>query len=355
MARRLISMLRGSAGGSLNTVQLSGKSQVRLHEASQAAAAQGLKDQQELIKLLEDRSFPGFFNQLHLLLRRGAIKYVRSFWPQKVTDVLLLLTASVIIGLIHGTSWGLTNVPTNAVMSMTCLGVLTTVTHLRTFSLNRLLRWRETASGVGMPAQFIAANVIDLVWIVVSPAIFTGPYYYLTLPRTPWVMFYAVALLVAWWTSGMAYLVSSLLHPSSVLMAGVFVALMLGAFLQGLTPTLASARGSGLEIFMGVSYNRWAMEILSIREFEHYQENLRNQMIVIAKAVGLCAVDTKLVDDGQPGISPQEAVSFLNLQENFTFESCASYVNTAQVALLCMGFGMRILAYLFLQLKPHKQ
>ncbi len=126
-----------------------------------------------------------------------------------------------------------------------------------------------------------------------------------------WISFYLVALLVTWWCSGCAYVVSSLLHPNSVLIAGVFVALILGAFLQvcvytsahtcanaharvlahtcahpgtqvqhthrcgtdmwcacacvsvcvcvcvqGLTPTLASARGSGLEIFMGVSYNR---------------------------------------------------------------------------------------------------
>jgi hypothetical protein len=37
---------------------------------------------------------------------------------------------------------------------------------------------------------------------------------------------------VCWWTSGTAYLISSLLHPSTVLIAGVFVALILGAFVQ---------------------------------------------------------------------------------------------------------------------------
>ncbi len=36
-----------------------------------------------------------------------------------------------------GTGWGLTGVPSNAVMCFVCLGVLSCVTHLRTFSLNR--------------------------------------------------------------------------------------------------------------------------------------------------------------------------------------------------------------------------
>lgn len=37
---------------------------------------------------------------------------------------------------------------------------------------------------------------------------------------------------MCWWASGTAYLVSSVLPPPTVLMAGVFLALMLGAFVQ---------------------------------------------------------------------------------------------------------------------------
>ncbi len=41
-------------------------------------------------------------------------------------------------------------------------------------------------------------------------------------------------------------------------------------------------------------------------------------------------------------------------QEHFTFGSCTSYIVTAQLALLSMGLGMRFLAYVILQYKPHK-
>lgn len=118
--------------------------------------------------------------QVMLLLQRGLTKYLRSFWPLKVIDILLLLASAFIIGgshtrprastrerslscccwispqpsglistpllpagFIHSTKWDLGDVPSNVVMFMTCLGVLSTVTHLRTFSNDRLLQMRE--------------------------------------------------------------------------------------------------------------------------------------------------------------------------------------------------------------------
>lgn len=63
---------------------------------------------------------------------------------------------------------------------------------------------------------------------------------------------------VCWWSSGMAYLVSALLPPQSVLMAGVFTSLIFGAFLHGLSPTIASSRASAVEFVLALSYNRWA-------------------------------------------------------------------------------------------------
>ena len=54
----------------------------------------------------------------------------------------------------------------------------------------------------------------------------------------------------------MAYLVSAVLPPQNVLMAGVFLSLIFGAFLHGLAPTIADSRGSVVEFVLGLSYNR---------------------------------------------------------------------------------------------------
>lgn len=67
-------------------------------------------------------------------------------------------------------------------MFMTCLGVLSMVTHLRTFSSEQVLVARESESGVSMSAFFVSQNMIDLLWVFTAPAIMLGPYYYLTLP-----------------------------------------------------------------------------------------------------------------------------------------------------------------------------
>ena len=47
---------------------------------------------------------------------------------------------------------------------------------------DRVLLWRETSSGISIGAFFISQNVIDMAWVLLSPAIFLGPYYCLTLP-----------------------------------------------------------------------------------------------------------------------------------------------------------------------------
>jgi hypothetical protein len=50
--------------------------------------------------------------------------------------------------------------------------------------------------------------------------------------RQAWASYYLVGLEVCWWASGAAYLISAAMPPATVLMAGVFVALILGAFVQ---------------------------------------------------------------------------------------------------------------------------
>ncbi len=87
--------------------------------------------------------------------------------------------------------------PSNAVMCMVCLGVLSCVTHLRTFSQNRVLLWREAASGMSVLAYYLSQNIIDQIWVFTAPALSLGVYYYLTLPRMPFSEFYVVGLFVS--------------------------------------------------------------------------------------------------------------------------------------------------------------
>ena len=154
----------------------------------------------------------------------------------------------------------------------------------------------------------------------------------------------------------MAYLISALLPPSTVLMTGVFVALILGAFVQGLTPTIASSRGTFLEVLMGISYNRWAMEAITINEFNYYQDNMRISTIMIFKGIGLCGMDQLLVVDGGDKLTPREAISFLKVQKTFESSSyCAKYETTALGVLIGLGAAFRIIAWLILKFVKRSQ
>ncbi len=51
-------------------------------------------------------------------------------------------------------------------------------------------------------------------------------------------------------------------HHTTVAVIGT---LIMGAFLHGLSPSIASARHTVMEVVLGVSYSRWAMEAISIQ------------------------------------------------------------------------------------------
>ena len=52
------------------------------------------------------------------------------------------------------------------------------------------------ASNISLPAFFLAHNIIDGMWIFTAPALFLGPYYYLTLPRMAFGSYYIVGVMV---------------------------------------------------------------------------------------------------------------------------------------------------------------
>jgi hypothetical protein len=64
------------------------------------------------------------------------------------------------------------------------------------------------------------------------------------------------ALGVCWWSSGVAYTLCALLPKKQTLVGTVFVALVMGAFINGIDPSLRQTRSS---IIMSVSWAaHWA-------------------------------------------------------------------------------------------------
>lgn len=89
-----------------------------------------------------------------------------------------------------------------------------------------------------------------------APMFFVGPYWHLTLPSASITTYYLVGFAVTFWGSGIAYMLSALLPVNSVLVGTVFTSLIVGAFLSGTGPSIASARGTVVEYVLGISYSR---------------------------------------------------------------------------------------------------
>lgn len=95
-----------------------------------------------------------------------------------------------------------------------------------------------------------------------APMLFVGPYWHLTLPGTDIFLYYVICLAVVFWASGVAYMLSTTLPVNSVLVGTVFTCLIVGAFLSGTAPSIASVRGTAGEYLQAISYSRCASQPL---------------------------------------------------------------------------------------------
>ena len=73
---------------------------------------------------------------------------------QGITDrAATLVDQSLCAGSVHGTSWELEQARGNCVMAMLTLAVICTVSALQVFGKDRLIFWRESASGKAQQPQ----------------------------------------------------------------------------------------------------------------------------------------------------------------------------------------------------------
>lgn len=91
------------------------------------------------------------------------------------------------------------------------------------------------------------------------------------------------------------------------------------------------------------------MELLTISELFYYQDSRRNWIIMLFKGVGLCGMDTLLYVEGGDTLSPREAISFLHVQQTWTFAYCDQYVATGFWVLFGLGLAFRLLAFLVMR------
>lgn len=288
----------------------------------------------------------GMHRQMAILIRRKLLSMARMAW---FIQLLIPSIAALIVGLIHGADWGPSAFPGNIVMAMACVGVLSMVTHVRTFSLDKLFIRREVHNNVSLFAYFMAYNIVDLLWIGLIPLTFFIPYYYLTFPLAALHHFYVVGMLVCWWSSGLAYILSAsplALHWTNLI--GVFIAVIFGAFIHGMNPSIKDARGTAFEPLLGLSYNRWAMEALTLQELGTRQDTMPNAVFAIMQKIGLCDADSYTFESLKDINMLLTILRYFGNGAKNIVDICNGHIAIANVVLFCQGVAWRLVAFVMM-------
>lgn len=83
--------------------------------------------------------------------------------------------------------------------------LLCKIAALRSFSLDKLQHWRESASGISTLAYFLAKDTIDHFNTVIKPVVYLSMFYFFTTPRSSFQDNYIVLLCLVYCVTGIGY------------------------------------------------------------------------------------------------------------------------------------------------------
>lgn len=85
---------------------------------------------------------------------------------------------------------------------------------LRSFSLDKLHYWRESASGISSLAYFLSKDTLDHFNTIIKPVVYLSMYYFFNNPRSTFQDNYVILLCLVYCVTGAAYVFAILLEPS---------------------------------------------------------------------------------------------------------------------------------------------
>ncbi|KAJ3237403.1 hypothetical protein HDU81_009501 [Chytriomyces hyalinus] len=173
---------------------------------------------------------------------------------------------------------------------------------VRLFGEERVIFWREAASGHNALAYYLGKNISAIYRVALSSLHFTGVYVFFSKPTFALEYQYALVFLNFFCIYGIAVVVSMSARRENASLLTVVLGLLCAIF-DGFAPSLRDARKSGVDFLFTFFPNRWAAEAqysLSLDIYSHlydlryateyfgYELNKtgRNMLILVALALG---------------------------------------------------------------------
>ncbi|GMG99418.1 hypothetical protein Nepgr_001258 [Nepenthes gracilis] len=211
---------------------------------------------------LSGRRTPSIIVQYKYFLGRTSKQWLREARLQ-ATDYLILLIAGACLGSITKISdanFGASGYS----YTIIAVSLLCQIAALRSFSLDKLQYWRESASGMSSLAHFMAKDTIDHFNTLIKPAVYLSMFYFFTNPRSTFFDNYVVLVCLVYCVTGMGYAFAIFLDPGPAQLFSVLLPVCL---------TLIATQALNNHSLMSIAnlcYPKWALEAFVIANAKRY-------------------------------------------------------------------------------------
>lgn len=100
--------------------------------------------------------------------------------------------------------------------------LLSKIAALRSFSLDKLHYWRESASGMSSSAYFLSKDTVDHFGTIVKPGVYLSMFYFFNNPRSTIFDNYIILLCLVYCVTGIAYALAIYFEPGSAQLVRIF-------------------------------------------------------------------------------------------------------------------------------------
>ena len=197
------------------------------------------------------RKAPAFWQQMQPVSTALKQRCGHQLLQHHCLDAVAAASLALLLGMLHGPTWQLQQLPAAALGAILGLGMATALAALPAFAFSpaaSIAAFHSPAAHLGFTA------LLQTLLALVRAALFGGIYSSLVLPSIPFGSLYLILLLVCCWCIGLAAFLAQVM-PSRQLAAGCLAVLIaLGGGLSGASPTLRQMHPSPWFLISGTKY-----------------------------------------------------------------------------------------------------
>jgi hypothetical protein len=222
--------------------------------------------QEEVVvdKQMAHRKTPKFCRSFWLMLSRDVVLVSRDQDSLRF-DIFTLIFFAAVVGNVYGGDWQFTDLNLIVLLCTLAMGLLAANSSLRVFGADRLVFFREAASGINVHSYYWSKFLVSLFDCCVNPFVFLAVFYNIIVPEASFGAVYAVFVFLYFNGAGFAFLFSSIFEPQTALIVSVIVPLLMGGLFSGIFPQLKTFSGF-VRVLSHFSFTRWSAEAFLILE-----------------------------------------------------------------------------------------